>query len=344
MTPGRTPLRDYLTGKEEIAKDKHQLGQLKSDLKSKLKSLPAPQNKYNIVLPELPQEDDEISEITEEEDASESLEKRRKAEYAAEQRRLRLRSEVLKKQLPRPPYIATVYSEFKSKSDDEFIKTAEELLRQEIIHFVTFEAIQYPFKNSRFKETKLVDYDYDQFEESDIEKAKKILADEVEKVKTEIYGGGFLQEDFDKAWTETYEDEVFIPSTKKLGRVAALQKKEKIELMSSEFNNIKAAIEKEAAKCSKIETKIAVIHGGYQKRATSLIASIKGLNDQVEQSRMELECFTQLNSIEEAAVPKRMTSWRKLVGEQQELENENQKRYLNLITERDSLLSSVNAQ
>lgn len=307
-----------------------------------MKSLPAPQNEYKIVLPEIPKGGDEDEENLEE-DESESIERRRKAEIEAEQRRLRLRSEVLKQQLPRPPYISSAFADFKSKSEDEYMKQAEDMLRQEIINFVTYESVQYPFKNSRFKGTALVDYDYDKFEDTDLEKAKKLVANEVEKVK-EIYGSTFSPEDFDKAWMDCYEDEVYIPSAKKLARVSSLQKKERIELMSSEFDNIKASIEKESSKCEKIEKKITVIHGGYQKRSSTLIESIKSLNAQLEQARIEFECFKQLQSLEESAVPKRIDSWKKLLAEQQELENENQRRYLNLITERDSLLSSANTQ
>jgi len=322
MTPGRTPLRDLLSGKEEVAQAKFKNTAVTSQLRSALKNLPAPQNEYKIMLPELPAEEQDEREESMEEDASDILRRQQQAESEKEQIKMKKRSSALKKGLPRPPYISQPFGDFKSKNEIPDLKAAEELLRQEMITLITYEAVEYPFRGSKFRESSLVDPGYDELSLDDLDKARKLLEVEVENFKKQYYPNGFTHDEFQEAWNNCYEEEVYIPSQKKTGRFATLQKNQIVEILSSEFDNIKSSMEKEAQKCQKIEKKLGILHAGYYKRASSLVDGVKSLIAQIDQSEMELECFKQLHVFEVQAIPKRIESWKELVSNQQEFEND----------------------
>ena len=82
---------------------------------------------------------------------------------------------------------------------------------------------------------------------------------------------------------------------------------------------------KEAKKAAKIEKKLKVLTGGYQARAQGLIKQVHDVNEQIEQSRLELSTFTFLKDQETNAIPKRLASLTEDVERQTDREKELQK-------------------
>lgn len=312
-TPLRTPLRDKLTINNEepinnevlLSKkeEKERQKNLKKTLLEGLKSLPAPQNEYKIILPELPEESEEREKILTEEDESERIKKMERLQQEKEALKLRLRSQVLKRNLPRPILIPKSFSEFTSKAQDLFIKQAEELVRKEMINFIIYETMEYPFKQAKIKP---VDLKFEEYTEDELEKAKKLVIEETNEIKKKFNIKDYSPEELEKAWLETHEEMMFVPSQKKFVRTSTSSKKDKIESFSSEFEIIRSKMSQEAQRAKKLENKIETYTKGYQTRAENLLKQIHQLFIQIDQSTIELECYKKLRENELKSIPKRI--------------------------------------
>eukprot|EP01114_Cavostelium_apophysatum_P004854 TRINITY_DN1527_c0_g1_i1.p1 TRINITY_DN1527_c0_g1~~TRINITY_DN1527_c0_g1_i1.p1 ORF type:complete len:786 (+),score=271.83 TRINITY_DN1527_c0_g1_i1:252-2609(+) len=343
FTPLRTP--GGRSSLEDRADSKAQRKSVRRQLQSGLRSLPSPQNEYKFMLPELPNEEEEKTigkggDI--DDDASEELRLRREREESERQAKLRMRSQVLQRNLPRPPYLDSSFSEFRSKREDPSIREAEDMLRREMVKLIVHEAIEEPPKNSRFRENHEDTSSFDTFEENQILLARKLIEEEVQNLKKESYPHEFSKEEFERAWSECYEEEVVFPSQKRVGRIqGSKQKKEKIDLIGEEFQGIKNWMEISSTKGGKIEQKVQLLFGGYQKRAGNLLSQIGEIWSQIDQSKMEINSFRRLRQIEEHATSHRLNYLQNIVEKQKEKEHENQQRYLNLITEKENLLTKA---
>jgi len=303
-----------------------------------LSKLPKPQNDYEIQLPELPSEEqEEREEELNEQDASDLLLKQQRVEEEREAIRLKLRSQALQRGLPRPVTVSSSFKEFESKNDDPYLKQAEELLRTEIVSFITYEAAAYPLKG--VKTPSSTSYD-NSFALSDLGEARRLIAQEVEEVKSTVYKGGFSQEEFDKAWNDTREEFIYVPTQRKFVRNNQASKKDKIESLSQSLEAVRKLMGKEAGRAQKLEQKLNIYNGGYQNRAGTLFKQIYEAWNQYDQSYTELQCFTTLKQLENQAIPNRIEKLKGMVQEQQEREADLQTKYQNLIIERDNLLAA----
>lgn len=337
---GMTPARDAMgINRQEMEADtKYARTSKISNLRSALANLPKPQNDYEIQLPELPSEEqEEKEEELTEQDASDLLLKQQRLEEEREAIRLKLRSQVLQRGLPRPVNIGNSFREFESRNEDPYLKQAEELLRREIISFITYEAAAHPLKG--VKPPSATSYD-NSFAPTELEEAKRLIAQEVTEVKSTIYKGGFTEEEFDKAWNETKEEFVYVPTQRKFVRNTQASKKDKIESLSQSLESVRKLMAKEAGRALKLEQKLNIYNGGYQNRAQALFKQIYDVWGQYDQSSTELQCFTALKNLEKEAILNRTEQLKRMVKEQEEREAELQKKYQNLRTERDSLLAA----
>jgi pre-mRNA-splicing factor CDC5/CEF1 len=337
---GMTPARDAMgiNRQEMEADDKYTRSTKIGGIRAALANLPKPQNDYEIQLPELPSEEqEEREEELTEQDASDLLLKQQRLEEERESVRLKLRSQVLQRGLPRPVNISSSFKEFESKNEDPYLKQAEELLRKEIISFITYEAAAYPLKG--VKPPSSASYN-NSFALSDMEEAKRLIAQEVGEVKSTVYKGGFSEEEFDKAWNETREEFIYVPTQRKYVRTTQASKKDKIESLSQSLDNVRKLMGKEAARAQKLEQKLNIYNGGYQNRAGTLFKQIYEAWNQYDQGYTELQCFTALKHLENEAIPNRIEQLKTMVKEQEEREGDLQKKYQNLITERDNLLAA----
>lgn len=61
--------------------------------------------------------------------------------------------------------------------------------------------------------------------------------------------------------------------------------------MQSDFDLVRAEMEREAKRAAKLEQKVTVLLGGLQQRDTKLQSQLSELWDQVQKATMEHECF-----------------------------------------------------
>jgi pre-mRNA-splicing factor CDC5/CEF1 len=97
-----------------------------------------------------------------------------------------------------------------------------------------------------------------------------------------------------------------------------------------------------AEKGSKLEKKLALQHGGYQKRAKMLRQKIAEAAEALEKAKNTLDSFKTLQIAEEAAISTRLEGLREEVGFISRREREAQELYRQRKDELDNLTAGVN--
>mmetsp|Transcript_20771 Transcript_20771/g.29166 ORF Transcript_20771/g.29166 Transcript_20771/m.29166 type:complete len:776 (+) Transcript_20771:102-2429(+) len=338
LTPLRTPLRDGLRLNEEqdFIEGPGVGKQFKSQLRSALSSLPAPQNEYKLMLPEIEglEERDEAMQDGES-DASELLAQRQREAEEREQERLRLRSQVLKrKELPRPNDVPKVFQSHKSQQSNPSLKAAEDIIRREMINLITHDGLAYPFKDNKIRG---VEDDYVDLPEMYINQAKALLEAETKAAMQSRHPEGFSLEDFENELQKAHSEFTFFPKETVFTRNTRLTSKDKAEAMSYQFEQVRDTMVKEAGKAKKLEQKLNTYFGGYQGRCGTLLRNVQDTYRQIDQATVELQTFKQLREIERKNMPKRVEKLAEEVKLLEEREARNQARFYELKMELDAL-------
>jgi pre-mRNA-splicing factor CDC5/CEF1 len=335
--PAATPrrmIRDQLNINEEgamsqdlsIHDEKRRQAELKKQVQMGLLKLPAPKNEYVISMPQVPNLDEE-SEMKIEEDASDLLEKERQKEKERLQEKMKQRSTVLKRNLPRPMAIP----KYKPPTLDTSLpleQQAEELLRAEVEAVLLHDNELVPVNptmavNAHFAH-------WDDFTEEELANARSLLDGETENNNPNL-------DEFLESWSEAYNDIIYVPQLKKYMRSSRAAKPQKASAIQARFDNLLNHMKKEAQRAAKLEKKLNVYFGGYMIRADTLLKQIADTHAQLDQAYTELECFKALQAKERAAIPLRIEKLSQEVNEQAQRENRMQLKYANLVVERDNV-------
>ncbi|XP_058451728.1 cell division cycle 5-like protein [Malaya genurostris] len=321
--------------------------QLKSSLKEDLASLPVPRNDYEIVVPEN-ESDAAMDDGTDGDrlvaDQADVDARKRQEQQAKEAKELSLRSQVIQRELPRPLDInMTVLRPSNEMQGLTELQRAEELVKQEMVKMLNYDAIRNPVINPQAPPTKknplaqhlayLEQNPYDVVDESDLNKAKEMLREEMTVVKAGMAHGDLSLESYTQVWQECLSQVLYLPSQNRYTRANLASKKDRIESAEKRLEINRKHMAKEAKRCGKIEKKLKIITGGYQARAQAVIKQFQDTNEQIEQNNLALSTFKFLASQEDLAIPKRMESLTEDVMRQTEREKTLQKRYAQLIEE-----------
>merc|ERR1711862_69465 len=93
-------------------------------------------------------------------------------------------------------------------------------------------------------------------------------------------------------------------------------------------------------KATKIQNRLNMLHGGYTKIGSDLNKQIQELYLELDTSNMQLVGFNTLRQYEMEAAPARIDKLKEEVDKMKKIENDLQKRYYNLVLERDSLVKA----
>ncbi|KAH9319779.1 hypothetical protein KI387_021548, partial [Taxus chinensis] len=363
MTPKGTPIRDELRINEGMETpdgskaESQRQAEIRRNLRAGLGELPAPQNEYQIVVPDLPVEDIEVAEQMEE-DMSDKL-AREKAEEAARQAALlRKRSKVLQRDLPRPPVTAVDYiKNFLTRVDDDngslapanFMDQADELIRKELVSLLEHDNAKYPFEDDSGKEKRKGSKNaangrpqvpipqIDDFDEEELREASQLVEEEVSIVRVGMGHAEASVDDFAEAHDACLEDMMFFPGRNTYGLASVASGSDKLASLQNEFENVRNHMESGTRKAVRLEQKLKVLTQGYQMRAGKLWTQLEAAFKQADTSGTELECFRALHKQEELAASNRIESLREVVSQQKDLERRLQIRYENLLVEQDNL-------
>ncbi|XP_059309078.1 cell division cycle 5-like protein isoform X2 [Lycium ferocissimum] len=355
MTPKGTPMRDELRINEEM--DMHnnaKLGQFNSkrELLSGLKGLPQPKNEYQIVVQQPPEENEEPEEKIEE-DMSDRIAREKAEEEARQQALLRKRSKVLQRELPRPPVasLELIRSSLMRADEDKssfvpptLIEQADEMIRKELVSLLEHDNTKYPLDEKAEKEKKkgakrkvVVEPAIEDFEEDELKEADGLIKDEVQFLRVAMGHENESLDEFVEAHNTTLNDIMYFPTRNAYGLSSVAGNMEKLAALQYEFENVKKKMDDDTKKATKLEQKIKVLTNGYQMRAGKLWSQIETAFKQIDTAGTELECFRALQKQEQLAATHRIKNLWEEVQKQKELERILQKRYGDLIADKEKI-------
>eukprot|EP01087_Luapelamoeba_hula_P012817 TRINITY_DN3616_c0_g1_i2.p1 TRINITY_DN3616_c0_g1~~TRINITY_DN3616_c0_g1_i2.p1 ORF type:complete len:872 (-),score=208.35 TRINITY_DN3616_c0_g1_i2:60-2675(-) len=345
---------------------------LQANLKLGLQSLPEPSNDYKFVIPAVPEEDEDMNGLKSangrEEDAADTERRRLAVEKAREAKKLRMRSQVLRKELPRPlgltesfisgenPAETSAKSDYNSVVEDELRKAmtvemlvAEQEVKNEMTKLLGNDAFEYPIKGVNPPKTKPV---MDELTEEELLAARDALQAEAGTLGAEDLRGlvaGLEEESSNSEW-------LFVPSKKTFVRYPATAAQAKtvaaepdlLEALQYRFKQLFEWNKNESARAAALEKKVGLYHGGYESRASALSNTLSqppqqqqqqpSLHAQLDQASLELACFESLQIAERQAVRERGAKVEREVEVQRVREATLQARYAGLVQERERLL------
>ncbi|PVH82110.1 hypothetical protein DL98DRAFT_514178 [Cadophora sp. DSE1049] len=270
---------------------------MKHKLKQGLASLPKPKDvEWELELPEEQQEligNEELSE----EDAAIRDERNRLIREAQQAIEFKRRTQVMQKGLPRPTALdINALLLGASQVQDPILAT----IAREAALLEADDALRYPVPGARVRGTPgplavIVD--------DDLARARLVIAREVPE--SVVQAGS---EEFQKLWSEArthsllpgisgYEDEV-----------------DEHQMLVQTFDNVQDKIAATAEKGNKLQKKLALHLGGYQKRANTLRQKIGEASEALDKANQSLDSFRTLQISEEAAISRRLEALRAEVG------------------------------
>eukprot|EP00742_Colponemidia_sp_Colp-10_P004218 GILJ01004500.1.p1 GENE.GILJ01004500.1~~GILJ01004500.1.p1 ORF type:complete len:774 (+),score=166.84 GILJ01004500.1:37-2358(+) len=350
----RTPIRDSMGINEESLEqeainkreEKQRLNSIRQQLRTGLKSLPKPVNAYEIVMPDLPEEEDTAEQA--EEDAEERLARERRDMEEKEQALLRKRSQVVQRDLPRPfivyPDAFKVSTEPTTKpapgSVDELKQRAESMLMKEMLNMVTYDAVKYPVNDPAARIPKKAPT-LDDFEESEIRVAHELLQQEVDVVKTALGHGKLAYSAVSKAWEDCYQDFIYLPEHKQYGLFSTASVKQRTDALQQMFEITRQRVDEEVKRVNKLESRLTITTGGYQKRNESLRQQIETLHSDYVQVTNQLDVFRTLQAQETGAIRSRIESLKAELEGPRNQETALQARYSALIQEKERIETAM---
>lgn len=347
-TPMRTPARDKLNinMEEEYADPEYaqyQQQEQKELLKKGLAELPAPKNDYEIVIPE--SEDQQADDSSEKENYVEDqadLDARREQELLEKRmHEMKLRSQVVQRDLPRPTEVNNaVMRPTPGPSDPplSLLQKAEEMIKREMLTMIHYDAAYTPPDigqqgkkpqpvNQAQHLAYLEQHPYEQVTEEELRSAHEALQQEMDYVKHKMGHGDLSLEAYTQVWEECYAQVLYLPSQNRYTRASLASKKDRIESLEKRLENNRTLMTKDAKRAAKLEKKLKILLGGYQSRSQGLVKQLHNIQEQAEQTYVELKTFENLKQHETGAIPKRLESLTEDVNRQMARERELQQKF-----------------
>ncbi|KAH7299719.1 hypothetical protein KP509_24G026000, partial [Ceratopteris richardii] len=358
-TPKGTPIRDELhinegmeTPYESLKAERARQAEIRRNLRSGLGDLPAPKYEYQVVVPELaPEEPDHAD--TMEEDMSDKLARERAQEAARQAALLAKRSKVLQRDLPRPPSASVEWLKNSLAHAEEVVATtlteqADKLIKMELAILLDHDNAKYPFEEAPKKEKKksikavanskkeVEIPEIDDLEDDELKEAANMIDEEAKFLRTAMGHTDASIEDYVEARDANVEDLMYFPSRQAYNSASVASNTERISAFQYEFEMIKRHMEGETKKAVRSEQKLKILTQGYQMREETLWKQIEALFKEADTLATELESFRMLFMQEQFAAPSRIESLRGAVKQQNENERVLQRKYENLLVEREN--------
>jgi len=273
-------------------------------------------------------------------DAEDILKKQRERQRAEEETAYRLRSEVLRRELPRPYQVNSGFSKLpkeieamKGKEND--LEIASELIKAEMVTMMSKDAVDFPSKSIKPPNKKTIKYD--KFTESELKSARKLLDGEVEEL--EKTHGIFSYKDYESTFIRCAEDLIYLPHLKKFSLMSLTKSDvDKTRALQFQYESVKSDLDKQAKKSKNIVNHLQVYLGGYQKVTTDKERTIHELQKQIAEARIELSVFKSLKEKEEKNIPLRLEALKSEVEKQRGQENQLQIRFANSVNRKNQLI------
>jgi len=274
------------------------------------------------------------------------------------------RSAVLKREgeLPRPNHIHNLNLHHEN-SDGTPLSLAETLLLQEMQTLVNHDAYAHPIceehnsntsdskkkkkKKKKSKKRKLAENEpsttptnLDYIPEEQLDKAKALLMDEFDSIFQQARTNFLLQQQPNTAATDVNEELVNhnIQSSQSGVLIdTTTTKSQRLSQFQNYFTALSDTSQQLRKKADKLQSKLSIQHGGYEKRADALRNDILQNFAHCQHAKIEQTVYEQLQRQEAEAIRSRVHALEQDVHALEETERLHQKKYGDLIHERNRL-------
>ncbi|KAF5123764.1 Pre-mRNA-splicing factor CEF1 [Metarhizium anisopliae] len=316
QTPMRTPRDTFSLNQEDgmpipsaTPRDikMHDLA-MRNQLRSGLASLPKPKDtEWEFEIPDEEQETARADD-TVEEDAAERDRREQAIRAAEEELERRRRTQVMQKDLPRPSIVDLAML---LKKADSIQNAAEAMIARETALLMVNDAAQYPVTDSQVKG---IYKPIERFDDDALADARLLI----------------LSETKPRPNLEQIQD--FFESRAKNSMLLGLgcyndDEEEQEAAMRAAFDAVQDSIMASAEQGAKLEKKLALHLGGYQKRQKMLKDKISDATDALEKARNALSGFKTLAISEDVAIDRRLEALREEVMYVTKREREAQEEY-----------------
>ncbi|KIL92516.1 pre-mrna-splicing factor cef-1 [Fusarium avenaceum] len=295
---------------------------VRNQVKSGLASLPKPKDtEWEFDVPDEEKELMEVDEMTEE-DAAERDRRERERREAEEALEFRRRTQVMQKNLPRPVRVdlPSLLKQASSITD-----VAESLIAKESANLMANDAMRYPVPggqvNGAPKPLQLIGDDA-------LAEARLLILSETKPLPK--------FEDVQTAFEARASSSLLLG----LGCYNDDDEEEQGAVMKQAFDAVQDSIMASAEAGAKLEKKLSLHLGGYQKRQKMLRDKMGDASDALEKARVALAGFKTLAISEDVAIERRLGALREEVGFVNKREREAQEDYRKAREELDALMAT----
>ncbi|KAJ7063041.1 pre-mRNA splicing factor component-domain-containing protein [Mycena amicta] len=359
-TPMRTPVRDKLsinadsfTPTANTPRDQRlQTSSAKRVLKDGFRNLPAPENNFELLVPEEDEDPVVNDPLLSEEDAAERDARDARLREEAERKALARRSQVLQRDLPRPANVE-VEKLLQRLQVGEQESPAQTLINMELVDLLQHDALTHPIPGtSRTGGTRSI---YNMPSDDDIDAAKVLIHLELASAvgytnaSPEQLRDGLLAlgkhdaVDETVSWASTRQTLTFNAASKIWVEPATLSPDSRRDGYAALMEGNREMMGKEAAKASKTEKKLTVVLGGYLSRSQALSKRLTDAFGEIQQTKVDYDSFSHLRVNEMAVGPRRLDALKEEVEKLERREKRLQERYGELEAERREAEERVQA-
>jgi pre-mRNA-splicing factor CDC5/CEF1 len=367
--PLTTPRRDNLA----INPERLRVSASKRALQAGFTNLPKPENNFELVVPDEEEgvdgDDMEGEGGISVEDAAQRDARIKKRKEEEERRELARRSEVIKCGLPRPANVdvSAVFEKLNMADDGDGSdegdgnEDVDRLLITELVQLVHHDSLVYPLPGTTRPGSSAV-FTYTPPDDDSLEQASYEIHQELATLlgfpsaspgqvkeglmklaKAEADGeGGLGRADWEGSWACIKKKLVYGVKMDKWVDPSELSDAERVEGYSYMLQQKKESMSKEAAKLSKVEKKLGIILGGYQRVGQSLSQKVESGFEKLRDASIALNVFKRLKDGEDGVVGhKRVTTLEEEVGRLEVRERMGQSRYEELGKIREEMVERI---
>ncbi|KAF4324515.1 hypothetical protein BBO99_00001741 [Phytophthora kernoviae] len=341
MSASRTPLRDelginpeqlYGTEAASAKAEKARAKRLASSLRQGFDSLPAPQNEYEINIPEKDEADGGDVNLREEDAGEREARLVRLHELEAE-RELKRRSTAVQKDLPRP-----------SKVKKMLIDSAMNEVADEMYRMLEHDAAKFPVDDGKAKKNKKRKKSssaaavplLEQFTDDAVEGARQMVQIEAslsvdnvwkseEPVTLSAMWEGAQERYLSKAAGENKNGTVSFQF--------ATSAEDKLRAVQAKFAELKEIEQFLGKRAQKLDDRVRIVNGGLYRRSEQGLQSLHSQMVELQNAVIEQACYQNLSTLENQALQSRMGRLANDVNSQQLIEVKLQKQYAALVQE-----------
>eukprot|EP01083_Nonionella_stella_P283330 964261_1 len=336
--PFATPADGFMTPVSAFAQkraqreEKRRAREARKKLAIGLKGLPAPQNNFNIIMPNIePVELDDVDEVMEEDAADRDAFRVERAQQAEVAERAR-QSQSIQRTLPRPQRdnrnMLALQSEHQvSRGLTEQQKVASRLLAEEVLAMVRHDNAKFPLGGAEARALRR-----EEFGDDELNEARLLLAAELSTVHAERRDDDTADlARFNDLWDAAEADSAYLPSARAFGSVQRCSKGEQLQCLQQEFELLSTQYAHHCKQADKSAKRIGILTGGYLQRAGRATEQCDKTAGDLEEARIELLSFERLYGREHKAIPLRQKSLKRDVHTEMERERRLQERYQSLL-------------